>query len=61
MAGQTIEFANGHGYTDNLVVCNKPSIFATVAELPASIVHQLKQASYVDARECPGRKALAGG
>jgi C4-dicarboxylate-specific signal transduction histidine kinase len=37
MAGQTIEFANGEGYT-----C-KSSRFATVAELSASIVHQLKQ------------------
>jgi signal transduction histidine kinase len=43
MAGQMIEFANGQGYTDNLVVCNKPSRFATVSELSASIVHQLKQ------------------
>jgi C4-dicarboxylate-specific signal transduction histidine kinase len=43
MAGQMIEFASGRGYTHNLVVCNKSSRFATVAELSASIVHQLKQ------------------
>ena len=43
MAGQTIEFANGQGRRHNLVVCNKSSRFATVAELSASIVHQLKQ------------------
>jgi C4-dicarboxylate-specific signal transduction histidine kinase len=43
MAGQTIEFPNGQGYTHNLVACNKSSRFVTVAELSASIVHQLTE------------------
>lgn len=35
--------ANGQGCLHNLALCNKSSRFATVAELSASIVHELKQ------------------
>jgi C4-dicarboxylate-specific signal transduction histidine kinase len=43
MGRQTIQFANGQGYTHNLALCTKSSRFATVAELSASIVHQMNQ------------------